>query len=283
MSIVCWMRWQIRLQANRMGKEPCKIYAETIGHGEAVILVHGWGMHSGFWREFAALLAASYRVTSLDLPGHGRSEMIDEFSLSEVANALVKVSPEKAHWIGWSLGASIVLQLAALYPERVHTLSLIAGNPKFTKVDDWHSGLEIKELDLFHDNLKQNFQTTLLRFLKLQTRDMAGSKAAFQTLRDRLNERESPHVRALSAGVEILKTADLRGVMAQLKHPLLILLGTEDSLVPVGAGNAMKNLCPSAQLSIIDKAGHIPFISHTNQTFASVSEFLRQHPIRSTQ
>jgi len=210
-------------------KNNVKIYAETIGQGEDVILVHGWGMHAGFWREFAALLADSYRVTSLDLPGHGRSEMIDEFSLSKVANALVKVSPEKAHWVGWSLGASIVLQLAALYPERVHTLSLIAGNPKFTKVDDWQSGLETKELDLFHDNLKQNFHITLLRFLKLQTRGMAGSKSAFQILRDRLNECEAPHARALSSGVEILKIADLRAVMAQLKHTLLILLGTEDA------------------------------------------------------
>lgn len=260
-----------------------KIYAETIGHGEDVILVHGWGMHAGFWREFAALLADSYRVTSLDLPGHGRSQMIDEFSLSEIANALIKVSPEKAHWVGWSLGGSIVLQLVALYPERVRTVSLIAGNPKFSKLDDWHTGLEMEELDLFHNNLQQNFQTTLLRFLKLQTRGMVGSKSAFQRLRDRLNESEPPHARALSAGVEILKTADLRGVMTQLKHPLLILLGTEDALVPVAAGNAMKNLCPSAQLSIIDKAGHIPFISHLGQTLASVSDFLQQHSSRAAQ
>ncbi len=281
MSIVCWMRLRIRLQASQMAKEHCKIYTETIGHGDDVILVHGWGMHAGFWREFAALLAERYRVTSLDLPGHGRSEMIDKFSLSEVAKALVNVSPEKAHWIGWSLGAAIVLHLVALYPERVHTLSLIAGNPKFSKVDSWNTGLEMEELDLFHNNLQQNFQVTLLRFLKLQTRGMAGSKSVFQTLRNRLNECEPPHADALLAGVEILKTADLRNVIIQLKQPMLILLGTEDSLVPVSVGNAIQKLCPSAQLSIIDQAGHIPFISHISQTLTHVFEFLRQHPIRS--
>ncbi len=36
-------------------------------------MVHGWGLHSGIWDDFVPLLEASFRVTCVDLPGHGRS------------------------------------------------------------------------------------------------------------------------------------------------------------------------------------------------------------------
>jgi len=38
-----------------------------------VVLVHGWGMHSGVWEDVAEALIDHHRVTVLDLPGHGYS------------------------------------------------------------------------------------------------------------------------------------------------------------------------------------------------------------------
>ncbi len=255
------------------------LYVESSGQGEHVVLVHGWGMHSGFWREFADLLRQSYRVSCVDLPGHGRSEMIDQFNLPVVAQMLVDQIPGSAHWIGWSLGASIVLQLAADHPERVDSVGVIAGNPKFNKANDWLAGMDSQVLDTFHNNLKRDFRSTLRRFLKLQTRGMANSKSMFRCLRDRLDECAVPHPDALSCGVDILKSADLRPVMATIQHPTLVVLGTEDSLVPVAAGPAIESLSPVICLSIIEQAGHIPFISHVAETFDVVSSFLQRQSV----
>ena len=36
-------------------------------------------------------------------------------------------------WLGWSLGATVVLDIASRYPERVSSLVLLAGNPLFTQ------------------------------------------------------------------------------------------------------------------------------------------------------
>ncbi len=49
------------------------LYTDTAGIGPDVVLVHGWGMHSGVWEDVAGDLLNDYRVTVLDLSGHGFS------------------------------------------------------------------------------------------------------------------------------------------------------------------------------------------------------------------
>ncbi|MDO9423319.1 MAG: alpha/beta fold hydrolase, partial [Methylobacter sp.] len=107
------------------------IHLETFGKGKSIVLVHGWAMHTGIWREFARQLARNYQVICVDLPGHGQSEAIDPFTLERISAELVKVIPESSCWLGWSFGATVVLDIAARYPERVSALVFLAGNPSF--------------------------------------------------------------------------------------------------------------------------------------------------------
>ena len=67
-----------------MSRMDGQIHTETFGHGPDVVLVHGWGMHSGVWRSFARRFGEEFRVTLVDLPGHGRSGMISDFSLEGI-------------------------------------------------------------------------------------------------------------------------------------------------------------------------------------------------------
>jgi len=46
------------------------LYHQAIGDGPDVVMLHGWGLHSGVWAETATALAPEFRVTRLDLPGH---------------------------------------------------------------------------------------------------------------------------------------------------------------------------------------------------------------------
>ncbi len=115
-----------------------KIHQQTYGKGKSIVMVHGWAMHSGIWRDFAQQLAQDYQVTCIDLPGHGRSERIDSFTLDRISETLVNaVSNESSCWLGWSLGATVVLDLARRYPERVNSLILLAGNPAFIQSAHW--------------------------------------------------------------------------------------------------------------------------------------------------
>lgn len=250
------------------------IYQQTFGSGKPIVLVHGWAMHSGIWRSFAENLAQQYQVTCIDLPGHGRSEKLDHFTLERISAALVDtVQEQSACWLGWSLGASVVLDLARRFPERVNALILLAGNPHFTETMDWH-GVDVQLLNAFADNLNKDCQATLLRFLALQVNGLADAKALLKELKAAVFECPQPDSDTLQSGLNILKQADLRLALAETNKPVSMILGNRDTLVPVAAAGQMQALCPNLELNIIDRAGHVPFLSHRQELLAIISRFM---------
>jgi pimeloyl-ACP methyl ester carboxylesterase len=98
--------------------------------GKTVILVHGWtGDESAWSAQVPALVAAKYRVITLDLPGHGKSGSPKDgkFSMDLFARAIEAVRAEarvhRAVLVGHSMGTPVIRQYARLYPKR--TLALV--------------------------------------------------------------------------------------------------------------------------------------------------------------
>src|SRR5215831_8772039 len=113
------------------------LFSETTGQGQDLVFIHGWGLHSDIWHDVVASLVDMFRVTIVDLPGYGRSPMSADYTLSGLISELVKVVPESAIYIGWSLGGVIATKLARHYPERVKKLIKVASSPRFLKDTDW--------------------------------------------------------------------------------------------------------------------------------------------------
>ena len=249
------------------------LYSETFGTGKPITLVHGWAMHSGIWRGFARQLAQHYQVTCIDLPSHGRSDKLSPFTLEAVSDALVEALPETPScWLGWSLGATIVLDIAHRYPERVNSLILLAGNPLFVSAEDW-AGVKLTVLNAFADSLTADCQTTLLRFLALQVNGLPDSKALLKDLKAAIMECPASDNDSLQGGLEILKHTDLRAVLAELNIPVAIILGDKDTLVPVAVAEQLSRLV-NFQPTIINGAGHVPFLSHPQELLALIKRFM---------
>ncbi len=251
-----------------------KIHKEVYGTGEPIVLLHGWAMHTGIWRNFAQKLAQNYQVICLDLPSHGRSDELPRFELPLISEQLIKVFPQEACTVlGWSLGVTIALDLKRRFPTRIKALALLAGNPCFVKRENW-AGMELKLLHRFTDNLMIDCQLTLLRFLSLQILGLANYKTLVKTLKIALQETPAPEQSVLEQGLTILKETDLRAVVSESDCPLLLILGDRDTLVPVAIGEQMKALQPKLFLHILKKAGHVPFLSHQDELLAILITFM---------
>jgi lipase len=95
-----------------------------------VVCLHGVTAHGRRFRRLAEeLLARRFRVLAPDLRGHGLSEWEPPWTLAtHVADVLETVEAagvERAAWVGHSLGGRLVLELAALAPERVERAALL--------------------------------------------------------------------------------------------------------------------------------------------------------------
>lgn len=257
------------------------IHTETYGQGKALVMLHGWGMHAGIWRPFAKALAKRYRITCVDLPGHGRSGALPAFDLQHIGPAIIAAVEDKpACWLGWSLGATVALDIAARFPQRAASLILLAGNPRFTRSDDaadspehW-PGVSHRVLDAFAGQLTADAQQTLLRFLALQVHGLPDAKALLKTLKAAVGECEAPDGATLRQGLRLLKETDLRPALAGFDRPVAAILGGHDTLVPHAVGAHLQRLRPGLQLHLLDRAGHVPFLSHQEALLAIISNFM---------
>jgi len=110
------------------------IHWSTAGKGpNTVILVHGWTCDETTWRDQIPALSKSYRVVTLDLPGHGRSDSpkAGAFSMDLFARAVEAVrrdvNAQRVVLVGHSMGTPVVLRYAHLFPKHAAALVLVDG------------------------------------------------------------------------------------------------------------------------------------------------------------
>ncbi|MGI8984220.1 MAG: alpha/beta fold hydrolase [Acidimicrobiales bacterium] len=94
---------------------------------DSVVLVHGFTQTLRSWDHLAGLLAESFQVVRVDLPGHGGSAGVD-LSFEDTADAL-GVAGGRATYVGYSLGGRLCLRLAVDHPELVQSLVLVGASP----------------------------------------------------------------------------------------------------------------------------------------------------------
>lgn len=254
-----------------------RLHTETTGAGPDLVLLHGWGMNGAVWETVAESLSADYRVTIIELPGHGHSPFAGGLdSLRDWARACLSAAPDRAVWIGWSLGGQIAVQAALLSPRRVSGLVPVAASPCFVQADGWPHAVARGTLAGFAATLRDDPRTTLERFLALQVRGSAEARPTLRRLRQGLSDRPDPDPAALDRGLELLRETDLRDRLAGLQCPSLWLLGQRDTLVPAGVAEDIERLLPAARVRVIPGAGHAPFLSHGRESLAALAAFLEQ-------
>ena len=85
-----------------------------------------------------------------------------------------------------------------------------------------------------------------------------------------------PHTKALEAGLQILKSVDLREEVAQLDIPTLRIYGRLDSIVPEKAVPVIKDCHPTSESVVIRKASHAPFISHQDEFVSAIHGHMQE-------
>ena len=248
-----------------------RLHTTTRGEGRELFLLHGWGMNSAIWGPFVDSLAQHYRVTLVDLPGHGSSDYDPErSSLEEWVEMVLAVAPEQAVWIGWSLGSMLAQRAAVVAPQRLSGLVTLAGTPRFIRGDGWDCAIAAEVLQQFAQELEQDHQQTLNRFLALQVRGDAEARDLLRRLRQQLAERPVPATAALEAGLQLLLSVDLRGQLQSIGCPQLWLLGERDTLVPKALGSELHELLPHSAIKIVSGAAHTQFLSHPDYCLEQV-------------
>src|SRR3954471_7247942 len=111
-----------------------KIHSTATGKGsKTLVLVHGWTCDETSWAANVPELAKHYRVITLDLPGHGRSDApkdgkvtIDMFARA-VEAVRAEQKADRIILVGHSMGTPVIRQYAHLYPQHVAGFVIVDG------------------------------------------------------------------------------------------------------------------------------------------------------------
>lgn len=111
-----------------------KVHFTQYGTGPKTILfIHGWTCNESSWAGQVPAFEREYRVVTIDLPGHGKSDFPKDkpLSLDIFARAVEAVREEvkadKVVLVGHSMGAAVIGQYAVKYPQRVAALVAVDG------------------------------------------------------------------------------------------------------------------------------------------------------------
>jgi pimeloyl-[acyl-carrier protein] methyl ester esterase len=255
------------------------LYIETHGTGPDLVLLHGWGLNLRVWDGLIREMANSFRIITVDLPGHGRSAWNPKACTPaaqawQIHAALESVSTRYS-LLGWSLGGQIALDLAAAVPGSVERLVLVATTPRFATGADWPYGMPASALEKMATQLRTNYKRTVNDFLELQVRGSVASEKVLADLQASLFAHGEAHPKALVTGLTTLENSDLRPMLNLVRAPTLVIAGQYDRVTLPAASRALAEALPDARYVEIRRAAHAPFLSHTGEFAALVTKFLR--------
>jgi pimeloyl-ACP methyl ester carboxylesterase len=235
------------------------------GEGDPVFLIHGFAStHYVNWVSpgwVKTLRDAGYRVVAFDNRGHGASsksynpvDYYPDMMASDAAALLDHLGIERAHVMGYSMGARIAAFLALDEPARVATLvfgglgiGMVEGVGKW---DPIAAALVAEDPSAITDPRGKQF-----RMFADQTRSDRQALAA-----------------CIATSRELISELDI----ASISQPVLVAVGTEDDIA--GSSEELAGLLPNGQSFAIEGRDHM--LSVGDRTFkARVLEFLKEHPL----
>ncbi len=236
------------------------LYSNTQGIGFDLVLLHGWGFNSELFTVLIDDYKNQYRITKIDLPGHGRSANVDG-GLDEWCDEIIKILPQNPILLGWSLGGLLAIKIASKIT--LSKLILVASTPNFVQTNLWEFGIDADNFEQFSNALQLNLSKGLKRFTSLQTKDKSKLKALNKAI-----EQYPATTQAINQGLEILLNTNLKNQFKKLSIPIEVVLGKYDTLVPIKIShwyhqNNIKTL--------IFNTGHLPFL-HQDFALSSMLE-----------
>lgn len=249
------------------------VYYKINGEGNPVVLIHGYLETSEVWGDFAFELSSKYKVISVDLPGHGKSELYDSpytmCKYAESVNAVLEHEKiEKAFIVGHSMGGYVAMAFAENYPEKLKALCLFHSHPfgdseekkqaRNITIGEYKAGKKEQIIKAHTQNLfaKENIKIFEKEIEKVYTTankiEISGIIASLKSMRDR---------------------KDRCNILKALGAPFLLIHGDKDNFILNGTVQKIE-FPKEYMVQILKESGHAGFIEEKDLSIKILSGFL---------
>ncbi|HCX66352.1 alpha/beta hydrolase [Parvibaculum sp.] len=253
--------------------------------GPVLVLVHGSNASLHTWEPWVEELGDSYRIISMDLPGHGLTGRVpgDDYTregMTAFVHEVLKTLHVRRFAIaGNSMGGGIAALYTLEHPESVSALILVdaAGIPVQRDDDDVPLAFRVANMPVVSNVMRYVLPRSLVEegvrkvfFDQSKVTDEMVARYFDLTLHE--GNRDATRMRFASYASRNEKAfADRLG---EIKVPVLVLWGDQDGLIPVSAAHEFQKRIPQAELVIFENVGHVPMEEIPEASAAAVRSFL---------
>jgi len=246
-----------------------QIHYRTEGDGEPLLLLHQTPFSSDEYSKMIPILSKRYRVVAMDTLGYGNSGkppgvyQIEDYARS-IISFLDALDIRKTSVVGHHTGATLAVELASVYPERVDKV-IISGCSLYTPQE--------------RQSMLNN-----IRYAPMESNE----DGSFLMNQWQYCWSMSPHVN-LEIASKIFTAVILAGPKLHdahyaafnyekesklhlIKSPTLLIAGTEDMFYK--KLEAVKNLIPRCKNKVIENAGNVLALEQPNEFAQAILEFL---------
>ncbi len=236
------------------------------GKGEVLVLIHGFLGSKNIFNEVFDDFVSHYDVIAIDLPGHHKSELEQEFySVYDYASSIAQVLQHekipKATWLGHSMGGYIVL---AAMEKNIATVNkaILAYS---TEASDTNEQIEKRS-----KQQKQILEAGVQSFVD----EVIGGFFSKNAQQDKVEFAKQIAYKASPEGLIIALDAmksrpNQFAFIEQITTPILVIEGTEDKVVkPVETNN------PNV-MKVYTETGHLGMLENPRSFASAVHNFMK--------
>lgn len=250
------------------------IHYTVEGEGRAIVFVHGFLETSKIWIEFTHELKKYFKIITVDLPGHGKSDCYGyihtmELMAQSVHAVLEELNLRKYIMVGHSMGGYVALAYAELYPDNLRGLVLFHSSAfadSAEKIIERERAIIVvkKNQNLFVKGaIKKLFNPKYAAYYKKEIEEIENDAKSFtkQGIIDCLEGMKQRKDREV-----ILKFA---------QYPVMFIMGKMDPVIDFLKLKEQSTIPSKSFSCVLSESGHMGFIEEKNKSQKALKRFIR--------
>lgn len=251
-----------------------KIRVSDQGKGDVIVLLHGYLESLDIWTDFAEELSKNFRVISIDIPGHGESEIINpNQSMIVIANAikstLVELKVASCFMIGHSMGGYVILMFQKLYPEMLWASCLFHSHP-FADTEETKKK-RLREIKLVEEGKKE-----LIAKVNIPNAFADDNLISFKTEIEKSIQiaYKTPEEGIIANLHAMMNRPGFSEFVSESETPFLLIAGKKDNYIDFENLIPKINMPTKGVLSILENSGHMGFIEEKEESLKIINQFI---------
>lgn len=254
---------------------------KVIGRGEkTIVFAHGFGCDQNMWKYITPAFEEKFRIVLFDYIGSGNSDLSAYQSqkykslqgyVQDVLDIIESMGLKEIIFIGHSISSMIGMLASIEHPNYFDKLIMIGPSSCYLNdPNGYHGGFEQNDIKELLDMMEMNFSGWASYLAPIAMNQPENPTLSKDLERSFISG--DPTIAREFAEVTFL--SDHRGDLAKATIPTLIMQCSEDSIVPIEAGEYLHRHLANSTFLLMEAKGHYPHISHPEETIRCIQEYL---------